>query len=52
MHERAWGGGLHGQVHNGVELHCLLVGLDILKGSRHEHEVRLEGLGTTIRHGS
>jgi hypothetical protein len=45
-------GGLHGQVHDGVELHSLLVELDVLEGSRYEHEVRLEGLGTTIRHGN
>ena len=45
-------GGLHGRLHNGVELHSLLVDLDVLEGPRYEHEVLLEGLGTTIRHGS
>ncbi len=44
--------GLHGQVHDGVELDCLLVDLDVLEGSRYKHEVCLEGLGMTIRHGS
>jgi hypothetical protein len=45
-------GGFHGRVHDGVELHSLLVHLDILEGSRYAHEVHLEGLGTTIGHGS
>ncbi len=45
-------GGLHGRVHNGLELNHLLVNLDCLEGPRYKHEVYLEGLGTTIRHGS
>ena len=45
-------GGLHGQIYYRVELDCLLVDLDGLEGLRYEHEVCLEGLGMTIRHGS
>ena len=35
-----------------LEFHNLLVDLNVLKRLRYKHEVRFEGLGMTIRHGS
>ncbi len=43
--------GFHGRVHNRVELQSLFVDLDGLKGPRDEHEIRLQQLGMSVRHG-
>ncbi len=44
-------GGLHGRVHNRVELQSLLVDLNGLEGPRDKHEICLQRLGTSVRHG-
>jgi hypothetical protein len=45
-------GGFHGRVHNRVELQSLFVDLDGLKGPRDKHEICLQRLGTSVRHGT
>ncbi len=45
-------GGFHGRVHNRVELQSLFVDLDGLEGPRDKHEICLQQLGMSVRHGT